>query len=70
MTVSASLLSPDGIKEVISVSDGFRESKESYGDILRDLKRRGYRKIKDVINGVCFKDGVEVAEKSSATVMA
>ncbi len=34
---------PDGIKEVISVTDGFRESKESCRDVLRDLKRRGLK---------------------------
>lgn len=31
----------DGTKEVVAVSDGFRESKESWLTILRDLKRRG-----------------------------
>jgi putative transposase len=32
---------PDGTKEVITVVDGFRESKESWQSLLRDLKRRG-----------------------------
>lgn len=32
---------PDGKKEVVAVADGFRESKESWLAILRDLKRRG-----------------------------
>lgn len=34
---------PNGEKEVISVTDGFRESKESHRDILRDLKHRGLK---------------------------
>ena len=28
-------------------------------------KLRGYKKITDVINGVCYKDGVKVVEKPS-----
>jgi len=32
---------PDGTKELIAVSDGYRESKESWSSLLRDLKRRG-----------------------------
>jgi transposase-like protein len=32
---------PDGRKELIAVSDGYRESKESWSSLLRDLKRRG-----------------------------
>ena len=31
----------DGTKELIAVEDGFRESKESWQSILRELKRRG-----------------------------
>ena len=34
---------PDGKKEVVAVTDGFRESKESWKDILRDLKKRGLK---------------------------
>jgi transposase-like protein len=34
---------PDGTKEVIAVEDGFRESKESWLTLLRDLKSRGMR---------------------------
>jgi transposase-like protein len=34
---------PDGTKEVIAIEDGFRESKESWLELLRDLKRRGMR---------------------------
>ena len=33
----------DGKKELIAVSDGFRESAESWADLLRDCKRRGMR---------------------------
>lgn len=32
---------PDGRKELIAVADGYRESTESWGDLLRDLKKRG-----------------------------
>ncbi len=32
---------PDGSKELIAVADGYRESKESWATLLRDLKRRG-----------------------------
>ncbi len=32
---------PDGTKELIAVEDGYRESTESWSEVLRDLKRRG-----------------------------
>ena len=31
----------DGTKELVAVRDGYRESKESWTEVLRDLKRRG-----------------------------
>ena len=31
----------DGTKELVSITDGYRESTESWADVLRDLKRRG-----------------------------
>nr|MDA8358146.1 IS256 family transposase [Actinomycetota bacterium] len=31
----------DGTKELVSISDGERESTESWADVLRDLRRRG-----------------------------
>lgn len=31
----------DGTKELITIQDGFRESKESWQSLIRDLKRRG-----------------------------
>jgi transposase-like protein len=34
---------PDGTKEVIAIEDGYRESTESWLDVLRGLKRRGMR---------------------------
>jgi transposase-like protein len=34
---------PDGTKEVIAVEDGYRESKESWQEVLRDLNKRGMR---------------------------
>jgi transposase-like protein len=33
----------DGTKELVSISDGHRESTESWADVLRDLRRRGMR---------------------------
>ena len=33
----------DGTKELVSISDGQRESTESWADVLRDLRRRGIR---------------------------
>jgi putative transposase len=33
----------DGTKELVSITDGHRESTESWVDVLRDLKRRGMR---------------------------
>ena len=32
---------PDGTKELLAVEDGYRESADSWKDLLRDLKRRG-----------------------------
>ncbi|HSH62310.1 MAG TPA: IS256 family transposase [Acidimicrobiales bacterium] len=33
----------DGTKELVAIEDGYRESSESWADLLRDLKRRGMR---------------------------
>ena len=33
----------DGTKELVSITDGIRESSESWADVLRDLRRRGMR---------------------------
>jgi len=33
----------DGTKELVAIEDGYRESTESWADLLRDLKRRGMR---------------------------
>jgi len=33
----------DGSKELITLADGYRESTESWADLLRDAKRRGMR---------------------------
>jgi putative transposase len=32
---------PDGTKELVALADGYRESAESWAEVLRDLKRRG-----------------------------
>ena len=34
---------PDGTKELVALEDGYRESTESWGSVLRELKRRGMR---------------------------
>jgi transposase-like protein len=33
----------DGHKELVAIADGFRESTDAWGDLLRDAKRRGMR---------------------------
>ena len=33
----------DGTKELVAIADGYRESTDSWGDLLRDCKRRGIR---------------------------
>ena len=33
----------DGTKELVAISDGYRESTESWAELLRDLKKRGLR---------------------------
>jgi transposase-like protein len=33
----------DGTKELVAIADGYRESTESWADVLRDCKRRGMR---------------------------
>lgn len=33
----------DGTKELVAIEDGYRESTESWADVLRDLRRRGMR---------------------------
>ena len=35
----------DGRKELVTLADGFRESTESWSDLLRDAKRRGMRAL-------------------------
>lgn len=32
---------PDGTKELVALADGYRESTESWAEVLRDLRRRG-----------------------------
>jgi len=33
----------DGTKELVAIADGYRESTESWAELLRDCKRRGMR---------------------------
>ena len=33
----------DGKKELVAIADGYRESAESWAELLRDLKKRGMR---------------------------
>jgi putative transposase len=48
----------DGTKELVSITDGIRESTESWADVLRDLRRRGMRAPAVAVRGVstrrCF----------------
>ena len=39
----------DGTKELLAVEDGYRESKDSWAAVLRDLKRRGLNEPKLVV---------------------
>ena len=39
----------DGVKELLAVEDGYRESTESWASVFRDLKRRGLNEPKLVI---------------------
>jgi transposase-like protein len=39
----------DGVKELLAVEDGYRESTESWAGVMRDLKRRGLNEPKLVI---------------------
>jgi transposase-like protein len=39
----------DGTKELLAVEDGYRESTESWGAVLRDMKRRGLNEPKLVV---------------------
>lgn len=41
----------DGQKELVAVHDGYRESKLSWLEILRDLKRRGLKKLPALATG-------------------
>ena len=39
----------DGVKELLAVEDGYRESSESWAGVFRDLKRRGLNEPKLVV---------------------
>ena len=39
----------DGVKELLAVEDGYRESTESWAGVFRDLKRRGLNEPKLVV---------------------
>lgn len=42
---------PDGRKELLAVSDGYRESKDSWREVLRDIKSRGLNHFPAVATG-------------------
>jgi putative transposase len=42
---------PDGRKELIAVQDGFRESEQSWSELMLDLKQRGLRKAPELAIG-------------------
>jgi transposase-like protein len=39
----------DGVKEMLAVEDGYRESTESWAAVFRDLKRRGLNEPRLVV---------------------
>lgn len=39
----------DGTKELIAITEGLRESTESWADLLRDCRRRGMRDLMLVV---------------------
>lgn len=41
----------EGKKELVAVQDGYRESKESWLEVLRDLKRRGLQHAPELMTG-------------------
>lgn len=41
----------EGVKELIAIEDGYRESKESWSDLLKSLKRRGLNKAPKIAVG-------------------
>ena len=49
----------DGTKELLACADGYRESTESWADVLRDLKNRvGQRRtLLRILLGVCRHSG-------------
>ena len=55
----------DGHKELIALSDGFRESSESWADLLRDCKRRGMRAPALAVAGQLF--GATILARGMAT---
>jgi len=36
----------DGQKELLAMVEGYRESRESWRDVLRDLRRRGLKEVR------------------------
>ncbi len=51
----------DGQKELLAVVEGYRESRESWRDVLRDLRRRGLKEVRLFIGdgglGLCMGGG-------------
>ena len=51
---------PDGTKELVALEDGYRESTDSWAEVLRDVQRRGPQApVVAVGDGVVFIDGVQ-----------
>lgn len=44
-------VTPDGTKELIAINDGYRESKDSWIDLLKSLQRRGLKKAPKIAVG-------------------
>lgn len=41
----------DGVKEIVAVAEGYRESKESWASLLRELKRQGLKRGPKLLTG-------------------
>jgi transposase-like protein len=56
-------LNRKGVKELLAIEEGFRESFQSWRDVLRDIRKRGVRWL-----GVMIADGLEGLHKAMREV--
>jgi hypothetical protein len=53
----------DGGKELIALTDGYREASESWADLLRDAKRRGIRAARNLIGHARLRSSSHTLER-------